>query len=112
MHVVHYNKRYDNFTHAVDKDDGLAVLGFFFEVLYVCNNSKIFFLLWQKQPSKMIAFSWCNFSTFAATSRIETNVDLVYQRVTVIKLTKEVLVADSDLLVCNVVCLIPNYLSL
>ncbi|KAL4223216.1 carbonic anhydrase [Mactra antiquata] len=32
MHVVHYNKKYGNITEAIDKKDGLAVLGFFFEV--------------------------------------------------------------------------------
>ncbi|XP_053376535.1 carbonic anhydrase 2-like [Mercenaria mercenaria] len=32
MHLVHYNKKYDNISTAVDKDDGLAVLGFFFRI--------------------------------------------------------------------------------
>ncbi|KAH3754256.1 carbonic anhydrase-like [Dreissena polymorpha] len=32
MHIVHYNKRYENFSISVDKSDGLAVLGFFFEI--------------------------------------------------------------------------------
>ena len=37
MHLVHYNKKYDEFETALDKSDGLAVLGFFFTV----NNAKI-----------------------------------------------------------------------
>ncbi|KAK3600078.1 hypothetical protein CHS0354_036554 [Potamilus streckersoni] len=32
MHIVHYNMKYNNFTEALNKEDGLAVLGFFFEV--------------------------------------------------------------------------------
>ncbi|XP_060554450.1 carbonic anhydrase 1-like [Ruditapes philippinarum] len=32
MHIVHFNKKYDNISTAVDKDDGLAVLGFFFQI--------------------------------------------------------------------------------
>ncbi|XP_060554449.1 carbonic anhydrase 12-like [Ruditapes philippinarum] len=32
MHLVHYNKRYENISVAMDKEDGLAVLGFFFEI--------------------------------------------------------------------------------
>ncbi|KAK3598953.1 hypothetical protein CHS0354_024625 [Potamilus streckersoni] len=32
MHIVHYNTKYKNFDEALVKDDGLAVLGFFFEV--------------------------------------------------------------------------------
>ncbi|XP_052802891.1 carbonic anhydrase 2-like [Mya arenaria] len=32
MHIVHYNRRYGNLTTAMDKEDGLAVLGFFFEI--------------------------------------------------------------------------------
>jgi len=32
MHIVHYNKKYSNLSVAMDKEDGLAVLGFFFEV--------------------------------------------------------------------------------
>ncbi|XP_052213016.1 carbonic anhydrase 2-like [Dreissena polymorpha] len=32
MHIVHYNKKYGNISSSVDKADGLAVLGFFFEV--------------------------------------------------------------------------------
>ncbi|KAL3857633.1 hypothetical protein ACJMK2_012280 [Sinanodonta woodiana] len=32
MHIVHYNSKYKNFTEALNKDDGLAVLGFLFEV--------------------------------------------------------------------------------
>lgn len=32
MHLVHYNKAYGNISAAVDKEDGLAVLGFFFKV--------------------------------------------------------------------------------
>ncbi|KAH3863278.1 hypothetical protein DPMN_026259 [Dreissena polymorpha] len=33
MHIVHYNKKYANFSSSIDKTDGLAVLGFFFEVI-------------------------------------------------------------------------------
>lgn len=32
MHIVHYNQKYGNLSNAMDKEDGLAVLGFFFEV--------------------------------------------------------------------------------
>jgi len=32
MHVVHYNKKYGNLDNALNKTDGLAVLGFFFKV--------------------------------------------------------------------------------
>ncbi|KAH3885053.1 hypothetical protein DPMN_009041 [Dreissena polymorpha] len=32
MHIVHYNKKYGNFSSSVGKLDGLAVLGFFFEI--------------------------------------------------------------------------------
>nr|QFP92282.1 carbonic anhydrase [Archivesica packardana] len=32
MHVVHYNAKYGNITSAINKDDGVAVLGFFFEI--------------------------------------------------------------------------------
>ncbi|KAK3083677.1 hypothetical protein FSP39_001336 [Pinctada imbricata] len=32
MHVVHYNARYQTFQNAVNKSDGLLVLGFLFEV--------------------------------------------------------------------------------
>ncbi|WAR15737.1 CAH2-like protein [Mya arenaria] len=31
MHIVHYNRKYGNFTAALKREDGLAVLGFFFE---------------------------------------------------------------------------------
>ncbi|WAR15734.1 CAH14-like protein [Mya arenaria] len=31
MHIVHYNRKYGNFTAALKPEDGLAVLGFFFE---------------------------------------------------------------------------------
>lgn len=30
-HLVHYNSKYKNFQEAVDKPDGLAVTGFFFQ---------------------------------------------------------------------------------
>lgn len=30
-HLVHYNAKYKNFQEAVDKPDGLAVTGFFFQ---------------------------------------------------------------------------------
>lgn len=32
MHVVHYNQKYGNLSNAMDKEDGLAALGFFFQV--------------------------------------------------------------------------------
>jgi hydroxyacyl-ACP dehydratase HTD2-like protein with hotdog domain len=32
MHMVHYNTRYKTFANAVDKHDGLAVLGVFLQV--------------------------------------------------------------------------------
>ncbi|KAH3884995.1 carbonic anhydrase 2-like [Dreissena polymorpha] len=32
MHIVHYNKKYGNFSSSLNKTDGLAVLGFFFEI--------------------------------------------------------------------------------
>ncbi|XP_052819767.1 carbonic anhydrase 2-like [Mya arenaria] len=32
MHIVHYNRKYGNFTAALKPEDGLAVLGFFFEI--------------------------------------------------------------------------------
>ena len=32
MHIVHYNNKYENISAAIDKDDGLAVLGFLFKV--------------------------------------------------------------------------------
>ena len=32
MHLVHYNTKYGSFGNAVDKPDGLAVLGVFLEV--------------------------------------------------------------------------------
>ncbi|KAK3775480.1 hypothetical protein RRG08_027235 [Elysia crispata] len=32
LHIVHYNTKYENLSVAVDKPDGLAVLGFMFEV--------------------------------------------------------------------------------
>ncbi|XP_052255843.1 carbonic anhydrase-like isoform X4 [Dreissena polymorpha] len=32
MHIVHFNKKYGNFSSSVGKVDGLAVLGFFFEI--------------------------------------------------------------------------------
>ncbi|XP_045171211.2 carbonic anhydrase-like [Mercenaria mercenaria] len=32
MHLVHFNKKYGNMSNAMDKDDGLAVLGFFFKI--------------------------------------------------------------------------------
>lgn len=32
LHIVHYNTKYPSLTEAVDKVDGLAVLGFFIEV--------------------------------------------------------------------------------
>ena len=34
MHVVHYSSMYDSTTEAADKNDGLAVLGFFFKVYH------------------------------------------------------------------------------
>ena len=32
MHIVHYSSMYDSTTEAADRNDGLAVLGFFFKV--------------------------------------------------------------------------------
>lgn len=32
MHLVHYNNKYSNISSAMDKEDGLAVLGFFFQI--------------------------------------------------------------------------------
>ncbi|XP_053375939.1 carbonic anhydrase-like [Mercenaria mercenaria] len=32
MHLVHFNKKYGTISTAVDKEDGLAVLGFFFKI--------------------------------------------------------------------------------
>lgn len=32
MHIVHFNQKYGNIDDALDKEDGLAVLGFFFKV--------------------------------------------------------------------------------
>lgn len=32
LHIVHYNMKYNNISEAVDKSDGLAVLGFMFEI--------------------------------------------------------------------------------
>ncbi|KAL3892458.1 hypothetical protein ACJMK2_004661 [Sinanodonta woodiana] len=32
MHIVHYNRKHKNFSQAVNKKDGLAVLSFFFKV--------------------------------------------------------------------------------
>ncbi|CAH1802318.1 unnamed protein product [Owenia fusiformis] len=32
VHIVHYNTAMDNVSYAIDKDKGLAVLGFFFQV--------------------------------------------------------------------------------
>jgi len=39
IHFVHYNSKYGNTTAAVSKSDGLAVLGFFFEVSSVDNGN-------------------------------------------------------------------------
>ena len=35
MHVVHYSDRFQKIDDAIDKPDGLMVLGFFFEVYLV-----------------------------------------------------------------------------
>lgn len=35
MHVVHYSDRFQKLDDAIDKPDGLMVLGFFFEVYFV-----------------------------------------------------------------------------
>ncbi|WAR15733.1 CAH14-like protein [Mya arenaria] len=32
MHIVHYNRKYGNLATAMSREDGLAVLGFFFEI--------------------------------------------------------------------------------
>lgn len=41
MHIVHYNKKYDNFSNAVNQTlDGLAVLGFLFEIVPTMNDTK------------------------------------------------------------------------
>lgn len=32
MHIVHFNQKYGDIKHAMDKSDGLAVLAFFFEI--------------------------------------------------------------------------------
>lgn len=38
MHIVHRNKAYSNLSHALNYEDGLAVLGIFFQVtLDLCN---------------------------------------------------------------------------
>ena len=33
LHIVHYNTKYPSLAEAVDKADGLAVLGFLYQVL-------------------------------------------------------------------------------
>ncbi|CAH1802319.1 unnamed protein product [Owenia fusiformis] len=38
LHIAHYNTAMDNISHALDKDRGLAVLGFFFVVGDVDNS--------------------------------------------------------------------------
>ena len=39
MHIVHYSSAYDSTTEAADKDEGLAVLGFFFKVQTILSTS-------------------------------------------------------------------------
>lgn len=36
LHMVHFNSKYTNLSMALQKDDGLAVLGFLYEVSYLC----------------------------------------------------------------------------
>ena len=38
MHIVHYSSAYDSTTEAADKDEGLAVLGFFFKVQTILSS--------------------------------------------------------------------------
>ena len=38
IHFVHYNQKYGSLTSAASKSDGLAVLGFFYQVKYFWDN--------------------------------------------------------------------------